>query len=270
MKFTAACIQLNSTNNMADNIAVAIDLVRQAASSGADVIALPENAAFMSATPDELFANVYFAADHPALAAFMDVAKELQKFLLIGSLAVKVKDAPKLVNRSFLLNQFGEIVAYYDKIHLFDSSVAGGETHKESDRFIHGSKAVCAATPWGNLGMSICYDVRFPHLYRKLAQNGASFIAVPAAFTHFTGKAHWHVLLAARAIETGSYIIAPAQTGTHASGRKTFGHSLIIDPWGKILSDGGEEVGFIKAVIDTEEVTKIRQQMPSLEHDRLF
>jgi len=270
MKFTAACVQVNSGNDMAANIQTATGLIERASMQGADFIALPENVAFMSKTPEELFANTYFEESHPALQAFKDAAKNYGKWLLVGSLAVKIKDEAKLANRSFLINSEGQIAASYDKIHLFDTSVKGGETHKESDRFVYGGILVCAQTPWGKMGMTICYDVRFPHLYRSLAKSGACFIGVPAAFTQFTGQAHWHVLLRARAIETGSYIIAPAQTGTHPSGRKTYGHSLIINPWGEVMADGGEDVGVITAQIDMEKVTQIRQQMPSLEHDRAF
>lgn len=270
MKFTAACVQVNSGNNMQENIKIATGLIAQASDEGADFIALPENVAFMSAAPEELFANSYFQNEHPALAAFSDAAKQYRKWLLVGSLAIKIEGEKKLANRSFLINSNGEIAASYDKIHLFDTSVKGGETHKESDRFIAGNKAVTTTTPWGICGLSVCYDVRFPHLYRKLAKLGSAFITVPAAFTKFTGTAHWHVLLRARAIETGCYIIAPAQTGKHPSGRETFGHSLIIDPWGEILADGGTNTGFIKAEIDMQKVNSIRQQMPSLEHDREF
>lgn len=270
MKFTAACVQVNTGNNMIANIETVKDLIKEAAGREADFIALPENVAFMSANSEELFANSYFENEHPALKSFKEIAKQHGKWLLIGSLAIKIKDETKLANRCFLINPRGEVASSYDKIHLFDSSISGGETHKESDRFIYGSKAVSAITPWGKMGMTICYDVRFPHLFRSLAKDGVGFITVPAAFTHFTGQAHWHVLLRARAIETGSYIIAPAQTGTHPSGRKTFGHSLIINPWGEIMADSGEDVGIITAEIDMEKVTSIRQQMPSLEHDRLF
>jgi predicted amidohydrolase len=270
MKFTASCIQVNSQNNMAANIQTAINLLERASEQGADFIALPENVAFMSKMPEELYANSYFVQSHPALSAFKDAAKKYGKWILVGSLAIKITEEAKLANRSFLINPQGELANYYDKIHLFDTSIKGGETHKESDRFVSGNSAVCSLTPWGEMGMTICYDVRFPHLYRHLAKNGAAFITVPAAFTQFTGQAHWHVLLRARAIETGCYIIAPAQTGTHPSGRKTYGHSLIINPWGDILADGGEGVGVITAQIDIDKVTEIRQQMPSLEHDRAF
>lgn len=270
MKFTAACIQVNTGNNMASNIELVAKLIKEASTKGADFITLPENAAFMSGAPEELFANVYFENEHPALRAFKDLAKQYGKWLLVGSLAIKIADETKLANRCFLINAAGDVVSYYDKIHLFDSSITGGETHKESDRFIHGNQVVSADTPWGKMGMAICYDVRFPQLFRKLAKSGAGFITVPAAFTHFTGQAHWHVLLRARAIETGSYIIAPAQTGTHPSGRKTFGHSLIVDPWGEVIADAGQEVGIITATIDMEKVALTRRQMPSLEHDRIY
>lgn len=270
MKFIAACVQLNSGNNMNANIQTASNLIKEAIAQGADFISLPENAIFMSATPEELFANAYFTEEHPALKAFSELAKQYGKWLLIGSIAVKLNNETKLANRSILINPEGKIAAHYDKIHLFDSNITGGETHKESDRFIAGFEPVTTQTPWGKIGMTICYDVRFPQLHRHLAKNGAGVITAPAAFTYFTGKPHWHVLLRARAIETGSYIIAAAQTGFHPSGRQTYGHSLIIDPWGEVLCDAGEDVRIVTAEIDMEKVTFTRKQMPSLEHDRMF
>ena len=270
MIFTAACIQTNSQNSMQQNIDSALALIEKAAQQGADFITLPENVAFMAGNGEELLANAYLAEEHPALKALQTSAKSLKKWLLIGGLSVKVADCKKIANRSFLINDSGDIVATYDKIHLYDVSVKGGESHQESKRYLAGNKAALSETPWGTLGMTICYDIRFAYLYRSLAQHGATFITVPAAFTHTTGQAHWHVLLRARAIETGCYIIAPAQTGNHPANRCTYGHSLIIDPWGTILADAGENTGIITAQIDTDNVTNIRQQLPCLEHDREF
>lgn len=270
MNLTVACIQLNTGNNMAANIRAASDFVKEAAANGAKLVTLPENTVFMSANPEELFSNAYFMEEHPAVKAFCTLSMECRIWLLIGSMAMKLNNETKLANRSLLINPEGKISAYYDKIHLFDSNIKGGETHKESDRFIAGIGPVVAETDFGRIGMTICYDLRFPHLHRHLAKQGADIIAVPAAFTHFTGKAHWHVLLRARAIETGCYIIAPAQTGFHPSGRQTYGHSLIIDPWGEVICDAGDTVGVISAEINLDKVTETRKQMPSLEHDRMF
>jgi predicted amidohydrolase len=270
MIFNAACIQISSQNDLEKNMSKVSELVTEAAENGADFITLPENTAFMGANADELRANTYMPEEHPALNELKDLAKKLQKWILVGSLAVKVPTSEKFSNRSFLLNDKGEITAYYDKIHLYHASITGGETHNESHRFIAGDKAILTDTPWGKLGMTICYDLRFPHLFRKLAKAGANIIAVPSSFTQTTGRAHWHVLLRARAIENGCYIIAPAQIGSHPAGRKTFGHSLVIDPWGTIIADGGEDCGVTIAQIDTDMVNKIRQQLPSLEHDREF
>jgi predicted amidohydrolase len=208
-------------------------------------------------------------AEHPGVPAFQALAAELKAWLLIGSLAVKL-DAKTCANRSFLFDPQGRIAARYDKIHMFDVDLANGETYRESATFRPGEQAVTADLPWGRVGLTVCYDLRFAYLYRALAQAGASFLTVPAAFTVPTGEAHWHVLLRARAIETGCYVFAPAQCGEHAEGRKTYGHSLIVAPWGEVLADGGEEVGIIYADVDPAKVTKARNMVPALRHDRPF
>lgn len=269
MKFNAACIQLNSGNNLKENISVISDFIKEAAKNSA-FITLPENAFFMAANAEELFANSFKTDDHPAIKEICKLAKSLSKWILIGSVAVKIDGSKKLANRCLLINNNGEIEAHYDKIHLYDASVKGGESHSESSRFEGGKKAVIAQTPFGKIGLTICYDLRFPYLFRHLAKSGCEIITVPAAFTMFTGKAHWEVLLRARAIEAQSFIIAPAETGKHPSGRETYGHSLIINPWGEILSDGGIKTGISFAEIDTDKVQEIRDQLPSLMHDRDF
>ena len=264
-----SCIQLTSSANMADNIAKIGDMVAQAASSGAQLIATPENS-FLMAEPKSS-PELYTQSQHPAVKAAAEMARNNKVWLLIGSVAILPDaHAQKTYNRSLLFNPDGKIVAHYDKIHLFDVEVGDGQTYRESAKMLAGNQAVIAETPFANLGMSICYDLRFPQLYRKLAKAGANIIAVPAAFTQKTGEAHWHILLQARAIETGCFIIAPAQTGTHAGGRQTYGHSLIIDPWGRILADAGTEEGIITAEIDLTEVEKTRKNLPSLQHDREF
>lgn len=268
-----SCIQISSSDDLTANIAKLEAMVESSAKQGAQLICTPENSFLMEKPNTERI--FYTQGAHPAIAASSAMAKKNKVWLLIGSISVaddkeQPVDNKKTYNRSLLFNPQGEIVAQYDKIHLFDVDVGDGQTYKESAKIIAGNKAVIAKTPWGNLGMTICYDLRFPQLYRAIAKAGAKIIAVPAAFTQVTGEAHWHVLLRARAIETGCFIIAPAQTGTHAGGRKTFGHSLIIDPWGKILADAGTEEGVITADIDISEVEKTRAKLPSLWHDREF
>jgi len=268
--FTVACVQMTSGREIADNISAAATLVGGAAKAGADFVLLPETVNLME-NKGTLRAEKVAAGDGDAgLAGFQKIASDTGVWLLAGSLVVSGDDG-KGANRSFLIDPKGETVAHYDKIHMFDVDLGDGEVHKESNAYAAGDKAVTAALPWGTLGMTVCYDLRFPHLYRSLAmQGGADFLSVPAAFTRPTGKAHWHVLLRARAIENGCYVFAAAQCGEHENGRKTYGHSLIINPWGEILADGGEDAGFITAEVDPAEVAKARGIIPSLQHDRAF
>lgn len=267
--FKAACVQVNASNDMDTNIAKAGDMVREAAAQGANLICLPENVAMMEFGGENVIAKSYPQAEHPGLSAFRDLAVETKSWILIGSLAVRLENG-KVANRCFLLNDQGEIVGQYDKIHLFDVDLAGGESYRESNTFDGGDRAVLAQTPWGPLGMSICYDVRFPHLYRDYAQAGANIITVPAAFTKQTGEAHWKALLRARAIETGCYVIAPGQCGEHKGGRQTYGHSLIINPWGEVLAEGADEPCVLIADIDVDVVAATRGKIPSLKHDRAY
>jgi predicted amidohydrolase len=208
-------------------------------------------------------------AKHRALAAFRGLARDTGLWVHSGSLTLRL-DHDRAANRCYVINPEGEVVGRYDKIHMFDVDLGNGETYRESATFFPGERAVVVGLPWGQLGLSICYDLRFPHLYRDLAKAGAEFLAVPAAFTRTTGRAHWHVLLRARAIETGCYVFAPAQCGEHAGGRQTFGHSLIVSPWGAVLADGGEEPGFVMARIEVAEVAEARRKVPSLDHDRSY
>jgi len=268
--FKAACVQLRSTDDVEENIRLTAALIREARAQGADFIATPENTTLMAPDGGAKLERSFPEDRDPALPAFRALAEELGAWLLIGSLAIKVSEA-KTANRSFLIDPKGRIAARYDKIHLFDVSLAGGETYKESSTVAGGNRAVVAGLPWGKLGLSICYDVRFPRLYRRLAKAGALFLTVPSAFTQPTGAAHWHVLLRARAIENGAFVLAPAQGGTHANGRKTFGHSLIVGPWGDILAEAGDmEPGIITADIDPAAATSARGRVPSLQHDRDF
>jgi predicted amidohydrolase len=261
-------IQLNSTDAMLSNIAHIDTMVAQAAQEGAQLVALPENAFLMEAPGVKR--TLYSEAEHPGIIASGEMAKKYGVWLLAGTAAGTIDDSGKTVNRSVLFDDQGRKQTWYDKIHLFDVEVGDGQSYHESARFLPGHEAAIAKTPWAVLGMSVCYDVRFPQLYRALAKAGAQILAVPSAFTQVTGEAHWHVLLRARAIENSCFVIAPAQWGTHAGGRKTFGHSLIIDPWGKILADGREHEGVVTADIDLEQVAKVRAKLPSLMHDRPF
>jgi predicted amidohydrolase len=207
--------------------------------------------------------------DDKALPQFVNLAEELGIWLLVGSLAVKVSEG-KTANRSYLIGPNGRIAARYDKIHLFDVNLPSGESYRESNTVAPGADAVVATLPFARVGLSVCYDLRFPHLYRALAKHGAEILTVPSAFTETTGKAHWHVLLRARAIENGCFVMAPAQGGTHANGRKTYGHSLIVGPWGDILAEAGTDPGIIAAELDLGEIADVRGRLPSLHHDRPF
>ena len=264
------CLQLNSGPNIEENLRVAGTLIRDAAKDECEFIVTPENTDFMRESSALTVETALEADKHPGIPFFSFLAKELSVWLLIGSMKIKVGNK-KVVNRSFLFRDTGQLVASYDKIHLFDVDLPNGESHRESDSVEAGNKAVIANTPWKKLGMSICYDVRFPYLYRSLAKNGAEMIAVPSAFTAHTGEAHWEALLRARAIETGSFIIAPAQCGKHEGGRETHGHSMIVGPWGQVLAEKTDNTtGIISRKIDFLDVIKSRRAIPSLEHDRNY
>ncbi|MCB9988787.1 MAG: carbon-nitrogen hydrolase family protein [Rhodospirillales bacterium] len=265
-----ACIQMNSSPDVEENLKVAEVMVSEAAAQGAKLICTPENTDFMCARPEEKRALAVPESNHPALSLFAGLAKEQGVWILAGSLTVKEPEEEKFHNRSYLFNDKGDIVAKYDKIHMFDVDLPTGESFRESKAAQPGETAVLAQTPWGGLGLSICYDVRFAALYRTLAQAGAKILAVPAAFAVPTGKVHWEILLRARAIETGSYVLAPGQCGTHAGGRTTYGHSLIINPWGEIIAQAGDEPCMILADLDMDMVEKTRAGLPSLRHDRDF
>jgi deaminated glutathione amidase len=266
-KFTAACVQMTSEREFEPNIRAAGDLIRRARDAGADLIMTPEITGMFEPKRERHLAKATDEAANPALAAFRDLAHETGAWLLLGSTPIKI-EAERLANRSFLLAPDGAVAARYDKIHMFDVDLKNGESYRESALYRPGEAAVLAALPWGTLGMTVCYDLRFPYLYRALAQAGADFLSIPAAFTVPTGKAHWHVLQRARAIENGCFVFAPAQWGEHAEGRKTFGHSLIVDPWGEVLADAGEGVGFVTAEIDTAKIAEARRMVPALRHDR--
>jgi deaminated glutathione amidase len=265
----AAAVQLRSSDDLSENLKTALGFIQEAAEAGARFVATPENTCLMAPDGGAKLALSHEEGRDPAVPAFAEAARRHQIWLLVGSLAVKVS-ATKTANRSMLFDDQGRLVAQYDKIHLFDVDLPSGETYRESNSVAPGAQAIVAETPFGRLGLSICYDLRFPHLYRALAQAGATLLTVPSAFTQTTGAAHWHVLLRARAIETGSFVIAPAQGGRHANGRQTYGHSLIIDPWGRILAEGGVDPGVVMADLDLEEVGRVRGRLPSLAHDRPY
>jgi predicted amidohydrolase len=267
-RFIAACAQMLSGRDPLKNRDDAVALVRQAADRGAQFVQTPEMTSLVERSRASLFERVGPQEQDPTLAALREVARKRRVVLQIGSIAVKVGD--KVANRAFLIDEAGEILASYDKVHLFDVDLPNGETWRESATYTGGDRAVLGETPWGLLGLTICYDVRFPALYRALAENGASFLSAPACFTKQTGEAHWTVLHRARAIETGSFMISAAQGGTHEDGRETFGHSIIVDPWGRVLAEAGDEPGIVLAEIDPALVTEARTRIPTLRHGRPF
>ena len=267
--FRVGLVQMCSGRVAARNIEAAEKLIREAAAGGANYVQTPEMTNLLERDRDRLPRALRREADDPGLAQFRAIARELSIWLHIGSLAL-LGETGKPVNRSFLISPEGRITARYDKIHMFDVDLPGGETYRESASYAPGGVAVLAALPWGKLGMTICYDLRFPHLFRALAQAGASFIAVPAAFTKHTGLAHWTTLLRARAIECQCYVFAAAQGGSHEDGRETFGHSLVVSPWGEVIAEAGDRPGVIFADVDMQRLAEVRSQVPSLRHDRPF
>jgi len=271
----AALIQLNVSDDPAANLVATLGFVRQAVAAGAGFVLTPELTNGLSSSRAHQRSVFRHEADDPTLAALRAEAKVAGIWLLIGSLGLLTQDADgRFSNRSFLVDPQGEIAARYDKIHMFDVNVSDTEVYRESEGYRPGSAAVVAKTPFARIGMTVCYDVRFPALYRRLAQAGAQVITVPAAFNHITGAAHWETLLRARAIETGCFVLAPAQTGFHpetpGKGRRTHGHSLAIAPWGEILADAGTEPGVTLVDLDLARVAEARRRVPSLSHDRGF
>ena len=267
--FTAGLVQMRAGLSPQANLDDAIRLIEQAQNAGAEYVLTPEMTNVLEIKRERLFATIAPEESDATLAALRELARKLGIFLHIGSLAIKVLPE-KAVNRSFLIDPKGDILARYDKIHMFDVELGDGESYRESRNYRPGEIGVAADLPWGRLGLTICYDLRFPALYRALAEAGCSFLAIPSAFTKQTGEAHWHVLIRARAIENGAFVLAAAQGGKHENGRETFGHSLIVDPWGRILAEAGTEPGVLLAAIDPAEVTAARAKIPSLQHGRRF
>ena len=267
-KIDVALVQMRSGIQPTANVETATRLIREAAATGARFIATPETTHLVHKDADQAFAVMHTQDDEPAIASFAALAKELGIHLLIGSLAVRTGER-KAANRSFLFAPDGSLAARYDKAHMFDVGLGQGETYRESDNYQAGSRLTVADIDGARLGLSICYDVRFAYLYRRLAKAGAQVLTVPAAFTRPTGRAHWEVLLRARAIETGSYVIAPAQGGLHEDGRKTWGHSCIIGPWGEVVAElEHDDPGILTATLDMRKVEEARRRIPALEHDR--
>jgi len=263
--FKAAMLQLNSQNDIARNLFVIETMLRDVKAKGASLACLPENAFFMRGNDDTI------PDQSEAVRNCQQLAHDMQLSILIGSAHIKDEKSGKYYNRSFFMDKNGAILAEYDKIHLFDVTLGGGEHYRESDRMLAGEKAVLFSTELGKIGLTICYDVRFPQLYRTLAQAGAEILSIPAAFTYTTGKAHWHTLLKARAIETGCFVFAPAQCGIHPNNRQTYGHSLIISPWGEIVAEAREaETAVIYADIDLGKVAEARNMIPSLSNEQHF
>ena len=269
LSFNAAMIQMRSGLDPAANLATVLKLIDEAKEAGADYVLTPEMTNILAAKREQLFAKIVAEEQNAMLTTLREVARKLAIYIHIGSLAIKASPE-KAVNRSFLIDRRGEVVARYDKIHMFDVDLAGGESYRESNTYRPGDLAMVADLPWGRLGLTVCYDLRFPALYRALAEAGASFLAIPSAFTRQTGEAHWHVLQRARAIENGCFVFAAAQGGKHENGRETYGHSLVVDPWGRILAEGGTEPGVVMAQVDPSEVVAARSRIPSLHHGRRF
>lgn len=270
--FLAACIQPNTGTDWQANLSASTGWIEQAAADGASYIQTPEVSNFIYRRRQDTMANTHAEAEDPSLKAYRELAARLGVWLNLGSLALK-GEGERLANRSFLIAPDGEIANRYDKIHMFDVELPSGQKFMESRAYRPGEQVNVVDVPVSadaamRLGMTICYDMRFPHLYRDLAKAGAEVLTMPSAFTAETGKAHWHVLLRARAIENGCFVIAAAQTGAHDGGRETYGHSLIVDPWGVVLADAGTDTGYVTAEIDLAKVTSSRQSVPSLGNDR--
>jgi predicted amidohydrolase len=267
--FKAAMIQMRSGLTPRANIDDAVRMISEAKSGGADYVLTPEMTNILAARREQLFAAVVEEEADASLATLRGLARKLGLYIHVGSLAIRISP-DRAANRSFLIDPKGDILARYDKIHMFDVDLAGGESYRESRNYRPGELAVLTDLPWGRLGLTVCYDLRFPALYRALAEAGASMLAIPSAFTRQTGEAHWHVLIRARAVENGCFVFAAAQGGKHENGRDTYGHSLIVDPWGRILAEGSTEPAVLMAEIDPAEVANARARIPSLQHGRRF
>ena len=267
--FRVALLQMETGNDLAANLEAVGSMTREAAANGAAFVLSPEYVLMMVGSGRTMRERALEPGGGPALPQLQSLAKELSIWLLAGSLTLKTDDG-RIANRSMLISSTGEVIASYDKIHMFDCTLPDGKVIKESSAYSPGGRAVVADTPWGRLGLTVCYDLRFPQLYRSLAKAGARYLTVPSSFQRATGKDHWHPLLQARAIENACFVFAPAMCGEHPGNRSTYGHSLVVDPWGKILADGGEAPGIVYADVDPARVDKVRGMLPCLEHDVAF
>jgi predicted amidohydrolase len=267
--FRLACLQMQSGNDLARNLDTLRAMTREAAAGGAQLVMSPEYVLMMDGSGRTMRERALPPDGAPVLAELQGLARELRIWMLAGSLTLR-SDGERMVNRSYLVDASGAVVTTYDKIHMFDVTLPDGRVIRESSAYRPGEFAVVADTPWGKLGMTICYDLRFPGLYRTLAQSGARYLAIPSSFQRQTGKAHWHTLVKARAIENGCFVFAPAMCGEHPGNRSTYGHTLVVDPWGEILAEGGEAPGIVYADIDPARVDQVRGMIPSLQHDRPY
>ena len=267
--FRVALLQMQTGNDLDSNLATVQSMTREAAANGAHFVLTPEYALMMDGSGRVMRERALEPNGAPALPALQELARELGIWFLAGSLTLKT-EANLIANRSFLIGADGRVVASYDKIHMFDVTLPDGKVIRESSAYCPGDKAVVADSPWGKLGLSVCYDLRFPQLYRLLAKAGAAYLTIPSSFQRATGKVHWHTLLKARAIENACYVFAPAMCGEHPGNRSTYGHSLVVDPWGEVVADGGEAPGVVYADIEPAKIDKVRGMLPCLEHDRDF
>ena len=267
--FRVACLQMQSGNDLDSNFSTLHAMTREAAAGGAQLVMSPEYALMMDGSGRTMRERALPPDGGDVLAQLCALSRELNVWTLVGSLTLRVDDE-RMVNRSYLVDARGSVVASYDKIHMFDCTLPDGKVIRESSAYRPGECAVIAGTPWGVLGMTVCSDLRFPHLYRALAQAGAQYLTIPSSFQRQTGKAHWHTLIKARAIENACFVFAPAMCGEHPGNRSTYGHTLIVDPWGEVLADGGEAPGIVYADVDPARVKKVRVMIPSLQHDRPY
>ncbi|HEY0335962.1 MAG TPA: carbon-nitrogen hydrolase family protein [Burkholderiales bacterium] len=267
--FRVACLQMQTGNDLEANLDTVRTMARTAAKNGARFVLTPEYALMMDGSGRIMRERALEADGTPALPNLQALAKELSVWILVGSLTLKT-GADRIANRSYLLAADGGVVASYDKIHMFDVTLPDGKVIRESSAYCPGERATIADTPWGRIGLTVCYDLRFPHLYRALAKAGARYLTIPSSFQRATGKVHWHTLIKARAIENACFVFAPAMCGDHPGNRTSYGHSLIVDPWGDVLADGGDQPGVVYADIDPARVDRVRSMLPCLEHDREF
>jgi predicted amidohydrolase len=267
--FRVACLQMQTGNDLEANLESVRRMTREAARNGAGFVLTPEYALMLDGSGRTMRSRALDPDGAPALAELQSLAAEARVWLLVGSLTLRT-DGERIANRSYLLDANGRVAATYDKIHMFDCVLPGGKAIRESSVYRPGQHAVVADTPWGKLGLSVCYDLRFPQLYRALARAGAWYLTIPSSFQRVTGKAHWHTLVKARAIENACFVLAPAMCGEHPGNRTTYGHTLVVDPWGEVLADGGDAPGIVYAQIDPARVEEVRRMLPCLDHDRDF